>query len=239
MDRALRARATKSAGFWLMLKGLHMTNAHGTLTATAFVTKDGVPVDQTADGLKWHATARVDKFSPEHVHLAAMAFGVAQPSLDMLLSLGGPEEVVIREHNLVTTAGLGRITNLILGLGGQAASGSTTTRLGVGDGTTAAARADTDLGAASGSGNRYFQPVSSAAQSTTTYTNDTMTFVATFASANGNFAWNEWGTDISAATVSGGTTVGTLFLNHAVPAGGLGTKASGASWTLTATIQLS
>lgn len=197
-----------------------------------------MPPASHIDGLKWKAHARVDKFSPEHVREACARFGVAEPTYEDLLAVGAAEEVTERPGNLVTTAGLTMVTNLILGLGAQAASGSTTTRIGVGDGTGTAARTDTDLSAASGSSNRYFQPVTSVAQSTTTYTDDTMTFVATFATGNGNFAWNEWGIDVSAATVSGGTTVGTTLLNHATSAA-LGTKGSGVAWTLTATIQLS
>jgi hypothetical protein len=188
--------------------------------------------------VQWIAHARIDKFSPEHVKAACEHFGVTEPTEGQLWQIGPPGETISRPGNLVTTAGLGTVTNLILGLGAQAATGSTTTRIGVGNGTGSSARTDTDLLAAAGSSNRYFQPVSLATQSTTTYTNDTMTFVATFATGNGNFAWNEWGIDISAPTVSGGTTVGTILLNHATSAA-LGTKASGAAWTLTVTISLS
>jgi hypothetical protein len=65
-----------------------------------------------------------------------------------------------------------------------------------------------------------------------------ITFKSTFASADGNFAWNEWGIDVATATVASGTTVGACLLNHKTSAA-LGTKASGSSWAFTATITLS
>ncbi len=180
----------------------------------------------------------MDKFSPEHVRRAQELFLTEETTHQQLLAAGDPEETVTWEGNLVTTAGLGTVTSLILGLGGQAATGSTTTRMGVGNGAVPAARTDTDLGAAGGSSNRWFQPVTSASQSTTSFTNDTMTFVATFTGSNANFTWNEWGIDISTPTVSAGTTVGSTLLNHATSAA-LGTKTSASAWTLTVTIQLS
>ncbi len=190
------------------------------------------------DSLHWRAWAHVDKFTPGHVQRARELSGAQEPSHAQLLAIGPPEETADSEGNLVTTAGLGIVTNLILGLGAQAATGTATTRLGVGNGVAGSTRADTDLGAAAGSANRWFQPVSSVAQSTISFTNDTMTFVSTFAGPNANFTWNEWGIDISAATVAAGTTVGTTLLNHATSAA-LGTKTAASAWTLTVTIQLS
>lgn len=54
---------------------------------------------------------------------------------------------------------------------------------------------------------------------------------ATFGTADANYVWNEW-------AVFNASTGGTM-LNRATPAGGLGTKTSAASWTLTVTLSLS
>lgn len=190
------------------------------------------------DDVKWNASLHVDKWSPQQVREACAAFGTPEPSHEQMLTLGSPDDVADWRGNLVTTAGLGAITSLILGLGQQALSGSATTRVGMGNGGGTAARADTDLSAAAGSSNRWFQAVASVAQATTTYANDTMSFVATFSAANGNFNWNEWGIDVSVPTVSSGATVGSTLVNHATSAN-LGTKGSGAAWTATVTISLS
>ena len=103
-------------------------------------------------------------------------------------------------------------------------------RTGVGNGSTAEAYADTDLVAAAGSANRWFQPVSGAA----TLGTRTMSFSATFGTADGNFAWNEFGLDVGTPTVAAGSTVNTLFNRKAGIA--QGTKAAGQTWTATATV---
>jgi hypothetical protein len=58
-----------------------------------------------------------------------------------------------------------------------------------------------------------------------------------FGTADGNFAWQEWGIDIGTATVSSGNTVNAVLLNRKVASNG--TKASGQTWTATATITIS
>lgn len=192
------------------------------------------------DGLFWHARVHVDKWSPRQVRDAAAALLLlGEPTHAQLLHVhGAPDGTADWEGNLVTTAGLGAVTSLIIGGPQQALSGAATTRIGVGNGTGTAARTDTDLSASAGSANRWFQAVISVAQATTTLTNDTFQLVATFATGNGNFAWNEWGIDVSAPTVSSGSTVGTTLVNHATSAN-LGTKGSGAAWTATMSISLS
>jgi hypothetical protein len=61
--------------------------------------------------------------------------------------------------------------------------------------------------------------------------------VAVFGTADGNFAWEEWGLDVGTATVTAGTTVNAVLLNRKVASNG--TKASGQTWTATATITFS
>lgn len=135
------------------------------------------------------------------------------------------------DGNLITTAGLTRLTSLLNGAGGTALT-TTTARIGVGNGAGTAAVGDTDLSASAGSTNRWFQTctVSTAA--------GVVTITGTFASADGNFAWNEFGIDIGTATVTSGNTVNATLFNHKTSIA-QGTKASGQSWAVTVTITFS
>lgn len=140
----------------------------------------------------------------------------------------GVSEVV---GNLITNAGWTRLMNLLTNQGATQALTATSVRIGVGNSNTAEAYADTDLGASAGSSNRYFQPVSGVG----TLGTRTLAFSATFGTADGNFAWNEFGLDVGTPTVAGGTTVGALLFNHKAGIA-QGTKASGQTWTATATL---
>jgi len=187
------------------------------------------------DGIQWRSSTVVEKFSPEQVVYAIARLG-HEPSGDELRILcGEPEEGTHEDDtsNLLTTAGLTRITSLITAGGGQGAT-NTSARLGVGNSSTAAAIGDTDLGAASGAGNRQFYVMDATYP---TVAAGVITVKSTFASGDANFVWNEWGVDIGTPTVANGTTVGACLLNHKIAA--LGTKASGSAWALTATITLS
>lgn len=133
------------------------------------------------------------------------------------------------EHhgNLIVNAGWTRLMNLLTNQGATQAYDATHTRIGAGNGVTAAAYTDADLAAAAGSANRWFQLVSGAG----TLGTRTLAWSATFASADGNFTWAEFGIDNGLAS---GNTVTAPMLNRAVSA--QGTKASGQTWTATATI---
>lgn len=144
-----------------------------------------------------------------------------------------PYETVVAEGNLLTTAGLQRLTNLVIGAGGQAAS-NTAARIGVGNSATAAAVGQTDLQASAGSSNRFFMTMDA---SFPTAVSGVLTFKATFATTDANFVWAEWGVDIGTPTVTSGTTVNATLLNRAVQA--LGTKTSAGTWVATATITIS
>lgn len=166
------------------------------------------------DSMLWRPILRVEKFHGDDLSRA-------------------PYEVIERAGNLLTTAGLGRITSLIIGGGGQAVT-NTAARLGVGNSSTAAAVGQTDLQAAAGSSNRQFKTMDA------TYPQQSagvITFRSTFGTTLANFAWNEWGIDVGTPTVSDGTTVAALLLNRAVQS--LGTKTSAGTWVATATITLS
>jgi hypothetical protein len=150
---------------------------------------------------------------------------------DESLVLGLPYETNDIPGNLLTTAGIGRIVTLLNAGTGNLIT-TTTARVGVGNGVGTAAIGDTDLSAAAGSANRWFQTC------TVTTPSNVLTFAATFASADGNFAWNEFGIDIGTATVTSGNTVNAVLLNHKTSIA-QGTKASGQTWTATATVTFS
>ena len=171
-----------------------------------------MPILEDVSG--WYARLEIARYADELAHFAHE-----------------PYDVSVVERNLLTTAGIGRITTLInAGTGNLIAS--TTARVGAGDGAGSAAIGDTDLSASAGSTHRWFQTC------TVTTPSNVWTFAATFAAADGNFAWNEWGIDIGTATVSSGNTVNAVLLNHKTSIA-QGTKASPQVWTATATITLS
>lgn len=95
--------------------------------------------------------------------------------------------------------------------------------IGVGDSTTAFAATQTDLQAATNKTRKAMDatyPTRSA---------NAITFRATFATGDANFAWQEWG-------VFNANAAGTM-LNRKVES--LGTKTSSSTWQLTVTITLS
>jgi hypothetical protein len=185
------------------------------------------------DTIRWAPVATVEKYDDDQTAWVAERLGVEVPLAEHFALAGvAPYETIVAPGNLLTTAGLNRLTSLMIGAGGQAAT-NTATRLGVGNSSTAAAVGQTDLQAAAGSANRWFQTMDA------TYpqqSNGVLTFKSTFATGDGNFVWNEWAVDIGTPTVSSGNTVAALMLNRAVQS--LGTKVSG-SWVLTATITMS
>jgi hypothetical protein len=136
-------------------------------------------------------------------------------------------------HNLVTTAGWGRLLTLaIAGTGTLYAAAST--RMGVATGNTAAAASSTDLPGATGSANREWQMVTGIGTTggATGSTAATLTFVATFGTGSANWAWASWGID--QGTTSGYGAVAGALLNYAVSA--QGTKVNTATWTATSVL---
>lgn len=184
------------------------------------------------EGIRWTAHALVEKWSGEQVAHVARKSGIIAPSGDLLAAHIAPEETTEAAGNLLTTAGLTRLTSLLTAGGGQALT-NTATRLGVGDSTTAAAIGDTDLGASAGSTHRFFQTMDATYPSVSA---GVLTAKATFGGSDGNFAWQEWGLDVGTPTVTSGTTVNACLFNHKIAS--LGTKVSPAVWALTVTITL-
>lgn len=175
---------------------------------------------------------RVRRWDEDATRWVKKRSGLIEPAGADFMRLGvlpyNESEVV---GNLITNAGWTRLMNLLTNQGGTQAYDATHTRIGVGNSNTAETYADTDLGAAAGSANRWFQLVSGAGSLGTR----TLSWSATFGGSDGNFAWNEFGID--AGTASGNTVTAPL-LNHKAGIA-QGTKANGQTWTATATLTFS
>jgi hypothetical protein len=139
-----------------------------------------------------------------------------------------PTEVVESEGNLLTLAGITALWNA-LSQGTAGAFQNATAATGVGDSTTAAANAQTNLQAGT---NAFRQAMDATFPTVAT---DTITFKSTVGTANANFHWQEWG--VFSTVGSGSPPTGGTMLNRKVV--DLGTKTSAASWAFTTTIQLS
>lgn len=175
---------------------------------------------------------RVDRWDTDQTRWVKSQSGLVAPTADDFRRLHvQPYKTTELVGNLITNAGWTRLMNLLTNQGATQALDATHARIGVGNSNTAEAYADTDLGAAAGSANRWFQLVSGAG----TLGTRTLAFSATFGTADGNFAWNEFGIDFG--TASGNTVTAPLFNHKAGIA--QGTKASGQTWTATATITFS
>ena len=194
----------------------------------------------TEDPLNWNAHLTVERWDAEQTDWVQQHMGLARlnrrtPTAEDFRRAGvDPYEATEVVKNLLTTAGLTRITALIVGAGGQAAS-NTATRLGVGNGAGGALITDSDLVAVAGAANRWFQVMDATFPSVAA---GGMTFRATFASADGNFAWNEFGIDVGAPAVASSAVVNAVLLNHKTSIA-QGTKTAGQTWAATATITLS
>jgi hypothetical protein len=138
-----------------------------------------------------------------------------------------PDETVIIEDNGLLNNGITALLDLLAGGGTYPAFNNANTNLGVGDSTTAFSAAHTDLQAAV---NKLFKAMDATYPQVAA---QTITFRATFGSAEANFAWEEMGVKNGAGAVSG--TV--KLLNRRVATAG--TKAAGSTWTLTLTITIS
>lgn len=196
--------------------------------------------------INWHPVARVAKWSPDQVTYTARRLGIPVDSVrhaELMLVFGKevPEDGYAEsEGNILTTVGLARVTALITGGAGQAMTNAQM-MAGVGDTGTAPAVGNTDLSALTGATHRYIQGVDATYP---TVSNGVITAFSTFTSANGNFNWLEWAWGIATGTLTPGTgswasiaATSAVMLNHANP--NLGTKVSGAVWTLQATLTLS
>lgn len=134
---------------------------------------------------------------------------------------GAPREVREADGNLLVTAGITALLNLLIGAGGTAFNNANA-YLGVGDSTTAAAIGQTDLQAAT---NKFRKAMDA------TYpqvSGNVVTFRSTYATGEANFSIQEQAT-------FNASTAGTM-LNRKVT--DLGTKTSASTLQLTMTITI-
>lgn len=191
------------------------------------------------DGIRWHAFARVIKYDADTIAEITKELGhePSGPDLRMLEARYGlkPDGEAYADGNLLTTAGLDRITKLIIGGAGNAFS-NTNSYVGVGDGNASVPTPTTSDVNLTATTNKYFQQADG---SNPTQSNGVITCNCTYTGSNANFAWNEWCFGIAnTGPVTAGSTIPTgVMLNHKGQS--LGTKGSGSTWTLQATITLS
>jgi len=165
----------------------------------------------------WHAHWRLEKRQGD----AADFDG----DLERFLAEVKPYEVVEKEGNLLCNVGINLLLDLLVA-GGGTPYNNANAYLAVGNGVVAAAPADTDI---TGPSKTYIvSDVGYPIVGTTA-----CTWRSTFAAGDANYAWNE------VALLNGNAPPASFILNHLVPAGGLGTKAAGASWTLSLVITIS
>jgi hypothetical protein len=177
------------------------------------------------DRILWTPRAVLSKYDDDQ---AAYVSGIEGPSPDgnAMARYCTPYEVIESEGNLLTTAGLTRITGLIIGTLSTTLD-STRVRLGVGDSATAATTSDSSLGA-----NQYYRVMDASYPQASA---GVLTFQGTFGSSDANFAWACWGLDVGTATVTSSNTVATL-VNRKVAS--QGTKSSGI-WVYNVTVTFS
>ena len=170
------------------------------------------------DTLKWKVHYRVDKYKGDW----------NGEEIDAGLA-GDPYDVVEGDGNLLLIGGVSALFQQLIGSGAVTPFNNANARIGVGDSTTAAADTQTDLQAAA---NKTYKAMDATypqhTDSTGTAGSKTITFRSTFASADANYAWQEWVIDNGATQAR--------RLNRKVAS--LGTKTSGASWVFTVTISL-
>jgi hypothetical protein len=183
-----------------------------------------------ADQTAWTQNKMAASWNPQ-------AFSRGPDAVDF--DLYGVRPYSVTQHvdcNLLTHAGWGALLGGIAGTTiGTKFSGSAG-RIGVGTSSTAATAADTALGGDTGgsSTTSYYALVSGAPVITSSVEPATLVFTATFGTSVANFAWNEFGIDNGTASSVTTTSTGYVFINHGISA--QGTKASGQTWNLTATL---
>jgi hypothetical protein len=193
------------------------------------------------DSFHWHAHARVDKFwAWQEAEALLMCEAEGRSDLgNVLKERFTPYETVEADGNLLTRLGRKRLIDRFVETASNVGIKTTTGRIGTGNSATAAVDTDTDLGAAAGSANRQFQMLDSAPSVGTGASSGVGTFVSTFGTGVGNYAWQEWGIDGGTAagtTVTADTNTTPGLVNHKVTS--LGTKTSAASWVFTVTITI-
>lgn len=181
----------------------------------------------THDPVQWRCKIRVDKYADDidpYIQNLGKRFGE-----HTFFAENKPIESLEIDGNLLMTAGATALWTALTGTAGTFTNALAA--IGVGDSTTAPAASQTNLQAAT---NATRVGMASGYPAVTT---NQIQFQSTFGGSAANYAWNEWG--VFNAVGTGSPPTGGTMLNRAVPSGGLGTKVSGSTWTLTVTLSLS
>jgi hypothetical protein len=139
-------------------------------------------------------------------------------------------------ENLVMYGGVSCLWQCLIGNGTATAGQSLTffsnaqAAIGVGDSNTAAAATQTDLQAATNKLRKAMDATYPTHTDATTSGAATITYKSTFGSSDANWAWAEWGIFNSATAATG------RMLNRKVET--MGTKASGATWSISVAITI-
>ena len=165
----------------------------------------------------WLARARIDKYEGD------IAPFQREGRAHEFLKRTKPYDVFEEEGNILVTAGITALLQLLGATASPTAFSNANGYLGVGDSNTAASAGQTDLQASS---NKLRKAMDSTYPSVS---GAVITWKATFASGDANFAWEEW-------AIFNASSSGTM-LNRKVAS--MGTKASGSSWAFTVTVTLS
>lgn len=202
--------------------------------------RSGITIPQT-DAAQWRCQWKIDKYDVtdlKRVDPAFLAQMSAEQQLAALVAKGlRPYETIEREGNLLMYGGVSCQWQTLIGNGTTTAGQALTyfnnaqAAIGVGDSTTAAAATQTNLQAATNKLRKAMDATYPVHTDGTTSGAASIVFRSTFASADANFAWQEWGIFNSATDATG------RMLNRKVESNG--TKASGASWQFSCTLSLS
>jgi hypothetical protein len=171
----------------------------------------------THDPAEWRVNWKIAKFEGDFT-AEELDAGVAEPY-----------EVIEQDGNLLVIGGVSVIWQCLIGNGTATGAQALTffnngnARILVGTSSTAEVDTNTTLTASVAKAMDATYPLHT--DSTGTAGSKTITFRSTYASADANQAWNEWGIDN-----------GTRLLNRKVAANG--TKASGQTWQFTVTVAL-
>lgn len=196
--------------------------------------------------IEWYAAKLMDLPEAAVADINAVPAAIRAQALELLRRNHAVETSQFEEsfENLFTTNGVNLlwigITQSSVGsantsgsaAGSNAIFNSTQSRIGVADGTTAAAAGDTDI-QSSGS-NKTWQVVSGAPSVST----NQIQFAASFGTSSANYAWNNFAVDnCGGSSATSSTRSGGTMLDHVVSS--QGTKASGQTWNPTMTLSVS
>lgn len=176
--------------------------------------------------IPWRPVVLLEKFDRDQVAWVRGKTGLLEPDGDALSAHVTPYDTMQFAGNLLTTAGLGKVSSLLIGAGATALNAANS-RVGVGDNAAGAVVGDTALTTGTAS---YFR------LNDATYpqqASGVVTMKASFADAEANFAWACWGIDSGTAN---GQPATAPLVNRKVQA--MGTKTSGV-WALTVTLTFS